>query len=47
LLDVSDVTVHIPMRGHNSSMNVASACAIATYDIARRLAVSLPAPRYA
>ena len=38
LLDVSDATVHIPMRGHNSSMNVASACAIATYDIARRLA---------
>ena len=38
LLDVADATVHIPMRGHNSSMNVASACAIAAYDIARRLA---------
>ena len=38
LLDASDVTVHIPMRGHNSSMNVANACAIATYDIARRMA---------
>ncbi len=38
LLDASDATVHIPMRGHNSSMNVANACAIATYDIARRLA---------
>jgi tRNA G18 (ribose-2'-O)-methylase SpoU len=37
LLDVSDATVHIPMRGHNSSMNVAIACAIATYEIARRL----------
>ena len=37
LLDVSDVTVHIPMRGHNSSMNVANACAIATWEIARRL----------
>ncbi len=37
LLDASDATVHIPMRGHNSSMNVATACAIATYDIARRL----------
>jgi tRNA G18 (ribose-2'-O)-methylase SpoU len=37
LLDVSDVTVHIPMRGHNSSMNVANACAIAVYEIARRL----------
>jgi tRNA G18 (ribose-2'-O)-methylase SpoU len=38
LLDVSDLTVHIPMRGHNSSMNVANACAIATYEIARQLA---------
>ncbi len=38
LLDVSDATVHIPMRGHNSSMNVANACAIATYEIARQLA---------
>ena len=38
LLDAADATVHIPMRGHNSSMNVANACAIATYDIARRLA---------
>ena len=37
LLDASDATVHIPMRGHNSSMNVASACAIAVYEIARRL----------
>lgn len=38
LLDAADVTVHIPMRGRNSSMNVANACAIATYEIARRLA---------
>jgi len=37
LLDASDVTVHIRMRGHNSSMNVASACAIALHDIGRRL----------
>jgi len=37
LLDVADATVHIPMRGHNSSMNVANACAIATYEIGRRL----------
>ena len=37
LLDASDATVHIAMRGHNSSMNVANACAIATYEIARRL----------
>jgi tRNA G18 (ribose-2'-O)-methylase SpoU len=38
LLDASDATVHIEMRGHNSSMNVANACAIATYEIARRMA---------
>jgi len=38
LLDVSDATVHIPMRGENSSMNVASACAIAAYVIAGKLA---------
>jgi tRNA G18 (ribose-2'-O)-methylase SpoU len=38
LLDASDLTVHIPMRGHNSSMNVANACAIASYEIARQLA---------
>ena len=37
LLDAADATVHIPMRGHNSSMNVATACAIAAYDISRRL----------
>ena len=37
LLDASDVTVHIPMRGHNSSMNVASACAIAVHEIGRQL----------
>ena len=37
LLDASDATVHIPMRGENSSMNVASACAIATYVVARKL----------
>jgi len=37
LLDASDATVHIPMRGRNSSMNVGSACAIAVYEIARRL----------
>jgi len=38
LLDASDVTVHIAMRGRNSSMNVANACAIATWEIARQLA---------
>ena len=38
LLDASEATVHIPMRGHNSSMNVASACAIALFELARHLA---------
>lgn len=38
LLDLSDDTVHIAMLGHNSSMNVAAACAIATYEIARHYA---------
>lgn len=33
LLNVSDVSVHIPMLGHNSSMNVANACSIATYEL--------------
>ncbi|MFL0800563.1 MAG: hypothetical protein K6L80_08950 [Agarilytica sp.] len=33
LVDLSDHTIHIPMHGHNSSMNVANACAIASYDI--------------
>lgn len=37
LLDASDATVHIPMHGENSSMNVASACAIAAYVITTRL----------
>ncbi len=38
LLDASDATVHLPMRGRNSSMNVASACAIALWEIGGRLA---------
>src|SRR5262249_14878781 len=37
LLDASDATVHIPMRGHNSSMNVASAAAIALFELSRHL----------
>jgi tRNA G18 (ribose-2'-O)-methylase SpoU len=37
LLDASDETIHLPMRGTNSSMNVASACSIATYQITRML----------
>jgi len=37
LLDLSDQTIHIPMLGANSSMNVATACAIAAYDITRKI----------
>ena len=37
LLNASDFTVHIPMMGGNSSMNVATACSIATYEITRRI----------
>lgn len=36
LLDASDASIHIPMLGHNSSMNLATACAIATYEITRK-----------
>jgi tRNA G18 (ribose-2'-O)-methylase SpoU len=35
LLDASDCTVHIPMFGTNSSMNVATACSIALFEIIR------------
>lgn len=35
LLNVSDETVHIPMYGENSSMNVATSCAIALYEFIR------------
>lgn len=35
LLDSSDKTVHIPMHGKNSSMNVATSCAIALYELVR------------
>ncbi len=37
LLDISDTSTHIPMLGNNSSMNVANACSIATYELIRRL----------
>lgn len=37
LLDISDASIHIPMLGENSSMNVANACSIATYLISRQL----------
>ena len=36
LLDASDKTIHIPMLGKNSSMNLAAACSIATFEIIRR-----------
>ena len=37
LLDASDETIHIPMLGINSSMNVATTgCSIATYEITRK-----------
>lgn len=35
LLLVSDLVLHIPMLGVNSSMNVANACAIAVYELMR------------
>jgi len=35
LLDASDISIHIPMLGRNSSMNVANACSIATYEITK------------
>lgn len=37
LLALSDECVHIPMRGKNSSMNVAAACSIALYEFSGRL----------
>ena len=37
LLNASDMTVHIPMLGQNSSMNVANACSIAAYEITQTL----------
>ena len=41
LLDASDACVHIPMLGVNSSMNVANACSIATFELTRRLSPCL------
>jgi tRNA G18 (ribose-2'-O)-methylase SpoU len=35
LLDASDQTIHIPMLGVNSSMNLATACSIAAFEIIR------------
>ncbi len=38
LLEIADHTVHIRMLGLNSSMNVATACAIAVYEMTRHIA---------
>jgi tRNA G18 (ribose-2'-O)-methylase SpoU len=35
LLSLSDITVHIPMYGNNSSMNIVSATSIACFEITR------------
>jgi tRNA G18 (ribose-2'-O)-methylase SpoU len=37
LLSLADITVHIPMYGNNSSMNVISAASIACFEITRNL----------
>jgi len=37
LLSLSDITVHIPMYGNNSSMNVISAASIACFEIIRNM----------
>ncbi len=37
LLEIVEQTVHIPMQGQNSSMNVAAACAIAVHEMTRYL----------
>ena len=37
LLELSETTVHIPMHGANSSMNIVSATAIACFEITRML----------
>lgn len=36
-LAVLDAAVHIPMYGRNTSMNVVQACAIALYELTRKL----------
>lgn len=41
LLDASDSIVMIPMQGQNESMNVATAAAIAVYEIKRQLSTIL------
>ena len=36
LLALSEQVLHIPMSGHNSSLNVGSACAVALYELAHK-----------
>ncbi len=36
ILERADSTIHIPMLGQNSSMNVANACAIAVYELGKQ-----------
>jgi len=36
LLALSDLVLHIPMSGHNSSLNVGSACAVALYELTHK-----------
>jgi tRNA G18 (ribose-2'-O)-methylase SpoU len=38
LLDLSDHAVHVPMFGENSSMNVATACSVAVFEIIKQYA---------
>ncbi len=40
LLVFSDITTHIKMHGHNSSMNVISAASIACYEITRNIHIN-------
>lgn len=37
LLSLSDITIHIPMYGNNSSMNVISAASIACFEITKNM----------
>ena len=41
LLAICTQALHIPMRGHNSSINVAQASALAAYEALRQLSVPL------
>jgi len=42
LLSLSDVSVHIPMHGNNSSMNVIAATSIACYEITKNMQARTP-----